>query len=69
MKPIGRVCNKHGFIFGGICEECRDDKINLILKKRGNLITNCHSKIWSDFCKLGRILIKFIQNNERNSVR
>jgi hypothetical protein len=33
MKPIGRVCNKHGFIFGGICEECRDDKINLILKK------------------------------------
>ena len=33
MKPIGRVCNKHGFIFGGICEECRDNKINLILKK------------------------------------
>jgi len=69
MKPIGRVCNKHGFIFGGgVCEECRDDKINLILKKRGNSITNCHSKIWSDFCKLGRIVKNFIQNNERNSV-
>ncbi len=69
MKPIGRVCNKHGFIFGGgICEECRNDKINLILKKRGDSITNCHSKIWSDFCKLGRIVKNFIQNNERNSV-
>ena len=45
MKPIGRVCNKHGFIFGGICEECRDNKINLILKKRGNSITNCHSMV------------------------
>ena len=69
MKPIGRVCNKHGFIFGGgVCEECRNDKINLILKKRGDSITNCHSKIWSDFCKLGRIVKNFIQNNERNSV-
>jgi hypothetical protein len=69
MKPIGRVCNKHGFIFGGgVCEECRNDKINLILKKRGNSVTNCHSKIWSDFCKLGRIVKNFIQNNERNSV-
>jgi hypothetical protein len=34
MKPIGRVCNKHGFIFGGgICDKCRSEKIDEVLSK------------------------------------
>lgn len=67
MKPIG-VCDKHGTIFIRVCEHCREDKINSILKKRSNWTTNFVSKIWSDLCKLGRIVKNFIQNNERNSV-
>jgi len=34
MKPIGRVCSKHGFIFGGgICDKCRSEKIDEVLNK------------------------------------
>jgi len=39
MKPIGRVCNKHGFIFGGgICDKCRSEKIDEVLSKRSLIV-------------------------------
>jgi hypothetical protein len=34
MKPIGRVCSKHGFIlFSGVCDKCRTEKIDKVLNK------------------------------------
>jgi hypothetical protein len=34
QKVLGRVCNKHGFIFGGgICDKCRSEKIDEVLSK------------------------------------
>ena len=47
MKPIGRVCSKHGFIFGGVCDKCRSEKIDKVLNK--GLIQRI--KIWLKYLK------------------
>ena len=63
MKPIGRVCNKHGFIFGGVCDKCRSEKIDKVLNK--GLIQRI--KIWLKYLKNVKLKVKsFLLENYSN---